>query len=60
MSLRCELTGKTSRKSASRSHSNIKTLRRQFANLQWKTIDGVRMFVSARAIKTLKKNKIKA
>ncbi|MEK7643925.1 MAG: bL28 family ribosomal protein [Patescibacteria group bacterium] len=34
MSKVCSECGKGSKKSASRSHSNIKTLRRQFANLQ--------------------------
>ena len=40
MSKRCEKCGRGSKKSASRSHSNIKTVKRQYINLQKKTIDG--------------------
>jgi len=60
MGKRCVVTGKTSRKSASRSHSNVKTLRRQFANLQKKRIDGKVVWISARGLKTLKKKMKKA
>jgi ribosomal protein L28 len=55
MGKRCEITGKTSRKSARRSHSNIQTLTRQKANLQKKKIDGTTVMISTRALKTLKK-----
>ncbi|MCC6639205.1 50S ribosomal protein L28 [Candidatus Falkowbacteria bacterium] len=57
MSKRCVMTGKTSRKSATRSHSNIKSLTRQKANLHRRTINGKVVWISARALKTLKKNK---
>lgn len=57
MSKRCVITGKASRKSATRSHSNIKSLTRQKANLHRRTIDGQVVWISARGLKTLKKNK---
>lgn len=60
MAKRCAITGKTSRKSASRSHSNVKTLRRQHANIQKRVVNGKVTWVSARGIKTLKKQMKKA
>ncbi|MFH1193953.1 MAG: L28 family ribosomal protein [bacterium] len=57
MSRRCEKCGRGSKKSASRSHSNIKTIKRQYVNLQYKTVDGERMKVCAKCIKTAKKEK---
>lgn len=57
MSKRCELCGRGSKKDASRSHSNIKTIKRQYINLQSKKINGKRMKVCAKCIKTLKKKK---
>jgi len=56
MSRTCELCERGSQKAASRSHSNIKTLRRQYANLQTKTIDGKKMKVCVKCIKTAKKD----
>ncbi len=56
MSRRCESCGRAGRKSASRSHSNIKTVKRQHVNLQMKTIDGERKKVCANCIKTSQKN----
>ncbi len=44
-------------KSASRSHSNIKTLKRQHLNLQSKVVGGVRIAICTRCIKTLAKAK---
>ncbi|PIR66617.1 MAG: 50S ribosomal protein L28 [Parcubacteria group bacterium CG10_big_fil_rev_8_21_14_0_10_36_14] len=55
MSKRCDICGRGSKKAASRSHSNIKTLRRQNINLQSKTIDGKKKKVCAKCIKTAKK-----
>ena len=57
MSKRCDMCGRGSKKAASRSHSNIKTLRRQNINLQTKTIDNVKMKLCANCIKTMKKKK---
>ena len=55
MTKACEITGKTSRASARRSHSNIQTKTLQKANLQKKRIDGKVMLVCTRALKTMKK-----
>ncbi|MDO8618148.1 MAG: 50S ribosomal protein L28 [Candidatus Uhrbacteria bacterium] len=50
-----QLTGKKANFGNSRSHSNIATKRRQNVNLQTVTINGRRMRVSARTLKTIKK-----
>ncbi|MDP3793152.1 MAG: 50S ribosomal protein L28 [Candidatus Uhrbacteria bacterium] len=50
-----QLTGKKANFGNSRSHSNIATKRRQNVNLQTVTINGQRMRVSARTLKTIKK-----
>jgi len=55
MGKRCAITGKASKASARRSHSNIQTKTRQKANLQTKVVDGKKIVISARGIKTLKK-----
>jgi ribosomal protein L28 len=57
MSKRCDLCGRGSQKGAQRSHSNIKTLRRQNINLQSKKINGKRLLMCGKCLKTLK-NKI--
>jgi ribosomal protein L28 len=44
-------------KGATRSHSNIKTLRRQKINIQSKTIEGEKKKVCTSCIRTLKKKK---
>lgn len=53
MARSCELCGRSYHKAASRSHSNIKTLRRQHLNLQTKKIAGRRWSLCARCLKTL-------
>ncbi len=55
MSRICELTNKKANFGHSRSHSNIATKRRQNVNLQTVTINGIRMRVAARTLKTIKK-----
>jgi len=40
MSRRCDVCGVAPKKAASRSHSKIQTLRKQYPNLQAKTVDG--------------------
>ena len=50
-----ELTGRKPNFGNSRSHSNIATKRRQNLNLQTVRIGGVKVRVTARTIKTLKK-----
>lgn len=57
MAKRCDLCGRGSTRDASRSHSNIKTTRRQNINLQAKTIDGKRLKVCTSCIKNLVKVK---
>ncbi len=55
MSRTCELCGRGYLKSASRSHSNIKTLKRQYVNLQTKVVKGVRKLICTRCVKSLTK-----
>lgn len=50
------LTGKRANSGNSRSHSNIASKRKQQVNLQTVRIGGVRVRVSARTLKTLKKH----
>lgn len=50
-----ELTGRKPNFGNSRSHSNIATKRRQNLNLQTVRIGGVKVRVTARTIKTLKR-----
>lgn len=46
--------GRTSLNAASRSHSNIKTLRKQHLNMQSKWIAGMRVALCTKCIKTAK------
>jgi len=57
MAKKCDLCGRGSTKGASRSHSKIKTLKRQNINLQSKMIDGLKMKVCASCIRTMAKPK---
>ena len=60
MARKCDLCGRSATKGASRSHSKVKTLKRQGINLQSKTIDGVKLKICTSCMRTLaKKNKIK-
>jgi ribosomal protein L28 len=60
MAKRCDVCGRGSQKDVSRSHSNIKTIQRQYINLQVKKIDGKKMKVCTKCIKTMaKKSKAK-
>ncbi|MFA4937369.1 MAG: L28 family ribosomal protein [Patescibacteria group bacterium] len=56
MSRVCEKCQRGYNPAVSRSHSNIATLRRQYVNLQYKTVDGKRVRICSRCIKTLAKN----
>jgi ribosomal protein L28 len=61
MAKRCDLCGRGATAGASRSHSKIKTLKRQNINLQSKTIDGVKLKVCTSCIRTIAKlEKVKA
>jgi ribosomal protein L28 len=55
MSRICELSGKSAIFGHSRSHSNIASKRRQNVNLQVVRINGKRVRVAARTLRTLKK-----
>ncbi|MCK5358950.1 MAG: 50S ribosomal protein L28 [Elusimicrobiales bacterium] len=57
MAKTCDLCGRGSTKDASRSHSNIKTTKRQYINLQTKQIDGKKMKVCTKCLKTMVKMK---
>ena len=57
MAKRCDLCDRGSTKDASRSHSNIKTLKRQHVNLQSKKIDGIKKKVCTKCMKTMLKTK---
>ncbi len=51
----CQLTGRGTASGNARSHSNIATRRKFKINLQAKRIGGVKLRVSARALRTLAK-----
>ncbi len=51
----CERCGRGYNKANSRSHSNISTIKRQHINLQSKVVDGKRLRICTRCIKTLAK-----
>ena len=55
MTRMCILTGKRPNTANSRSHSNIAKKRRQMVNLQSRRLGGVKLRVSSRALKTLRK-----
>jgi len=55
MATKCELCGRGPQKDAQRSHSNIKTIKRQYINLQSKKIDGKKTDVCTKCIKTINK-----
>jgi ribosomal protein L28 len=57
MATKCDICGRGTSKDASRSHSNIKNIKRQNINLQKKTIDGKKMDVCVNCMKTMKKKK---
>jgi ribosomal protein L28 len=52
----CDLCGRGSQKGATRSHSKIKTLKRQEINLQSKTIDGMKIKVCTSCLRTAAKD----
>jgi len=51
----CEKCGKRPNTANQRSHSKVATKRRQFPNLQSKKVDGKRMTMCTKCIKTLSK-----
>ena len=51
----CERCGLSPLKGNARSHSNIKTIRRQKLNLQTKRVNGKKMLICANCLKSLNK-----
>ena len=56
MAKKCDLCGRGATKGASRSHSTIKTLKRQKINLQTKRIYGKKMTICTKCIKTISRD----
>ena len=59
MAKKCKICGRGSVKGASRSHSNIKTIKRLNINLQTKTVDNKKEKVCTQCIRTITKNSSK-
>ncbi|MGI6374063.1 MAG: 50S ribosomal protein L28 [Patescibacteria group bacterium] len=57
MAKKCDLCGRSATKGASRSHSKIKTLKRQNINLQTKTVEGLNLLICTACLRTLDKPK---
>lgn len=57
MAKKCDLCGRSATKGASRSHSKIKTLKRQNINLQSKTVDGLKAKLCTSCLRTIDKPK---
>ncbi|MBL7058623.1 50S ribosomal protein L28 [Patescibacteria group bacterium] len=55
MSKRCDICIRGSQKGATRSHSNIKTNKQQKINLQSRKIEGGKIKICIKCIKTLNK-----
>lgn len=52
MARKCDICGRSATKGASRSHSKIKTLKRQHINLQAKNVDGLKLKVCTSCLRT--------
>jgi len=59
MGKKCDVCKRSSTKGVSRSHSNVKTLKRQNINLQTKNIMGITAKVCTKCLRTMKKNENK-
>ncbi len=55
MAKRCDLCRRSSTKGAKRSHSKIKTLKRQNINLQSRTVDGIKVKICTKCLRTVAK-----
>ncbi len=55
MAKKCDLCKRSATKGASRSHSKIKTLKRQGINLQTKVIDGDKFKICTTCLRTMDK-----
>lgn len=56
MSRRCDYCRRGSTKGASRSHSKVKTLKRQHINLQTRNIEGFKIKICTACLRTLSKD----
>lgn len=57
MSRTCQICGRGTKASQSRSHSNVATKRKQFINIQTKNINGEKVKICTKCIKTAAKDK---
>ena len=57
MAKQCDICGRSSTPGIARSHSNVKTHKRQNINLQSKSIKGGKVKVCTKCLKTFKKEK---
>lgn len=55
MAKKCDTCGRSATSGASRSHSNVKTLKRQNINLQTRRLDGIKLSMCSKCLKTVKK-----
>ena len=55
MSKQCDVCRRSSMKGAIRSHSNIKTNKRQHINLHSKKVEGGKIKICGKCLKTIKK-----
>jgi len=55
MAKKCDMCGRGSTKGASRSHSKIKTLKRQNINLQSRKVEGVSVKLCTSCLRTITK-----
>ncbi len=58
MAKKCDLCGRGATKGASRSHSKVKTLKKQNINLQAKTISGTKFKICTSCLRTMKKPEV--
>ncbi|MFH1030180.1 MAG: 50S ribosomal protein L28 [bacterium] len=56
MSRRCDICSKRPRIGMSRSHSNIATKKKQYPNLQIKTVQGMKLRLCSKCLKAMKKS----
>ncbi|MDP2944226.1 MAG: bL28 family ribosomal protein, partial [bacterium] len=57
MAKKCDLCGRSATKGASRSHSKIKTLKRQNINLQSRTVNSLKARLCTSCLRTINKPK---
>lgn len=57
MAKKCDLCGRSATKGASRSHSKIKTLKRQNINLQSRVVEGEKVKLCTSCLRTMVKPK---